>query len=154
MGSLIEARRRILMQPKIVAASFTLTSTNNTYTTTTPAMYSPGAAIEITVKKTNDPSNITKYSNGYFNFLTPELKFGRQYIFTADADVVDNKLSSSLIGIASVGVGSTERRGSIENGRMKIAFTFIKKSGSNDKYLEFHCGGKSMMMRNIRILEL
>lgn len=37
------------------------------------------------------------------------------------------------------------------NGKISIVFEFKQKSGSSDKFLEFHCGGKSMEMRNIRI---
>lgn len=138
---------------KVVMDRFTFSATSNAYTTVSPASYSPGDTISVTIKKVTPSDAVTRYTNGYFSINTPDLEFGQAYSFLADAVVLEDKLGSMQIGIASVGVGSTEARADIAAGKIKIPFVFTKRSGSDDKYLEFHCGGKSMELSNIKIVQ-
>ena len=156
---LLWAKRRAIIATRdnskytVVQSSFQLTATSNSFTTVSATSYVPGDTITATVKSVDTSQSVTRYVNGYFTLQTPNLTFGNNYIFEANVEVIEDKLGSNLVGISSVGIGATEARANIANGKIRIPFTFVQKSGSTDKYLEFHCGGKSMRLRNIRILE-
>ena len=129
--------------------SYNFSNVNNTYTTAT--RNSTTGDITVTVKKTDRPAEPQNYLNGYFSFNTPSLEFGKKYTLTGTVDITSNPLDTMAIAVAPVGVNANRSNGTIKDGRICLRFTFIKKTNVNDKYLEFRCGGKSMVIHNLEI---
>ena len=140
--------RRHLLIAKKNKYGYTLRGTSNAYTSVTQ---NENGDLVVSVKKTESPQTPLDYKNGYFAINTPELEFNKNYIMTAVTQVTDNPLNTLEVGVAPVGVNANRSDGIIKNGIMRIKFRFTKKSGTNDKYLEIRCAGKSMIMKNMQI---
>ena len=123
---------------------------SNSWTNVDKSTYS-GEKITINVLKAEYPSDVLNYKNGYFSLETPFLEFEKKYIFTADVDVISDLLSDNRVGLAPVGVNAKQSDGIVQNGKIRVVFTFNKKTNSDRKFIEFRCGGKSMGMKNITL---
>ena len=130
--------------------SFAIEQTN-AYTSCNTNSYSPGDTLTITPVAGDTQSAVQHYKNGYVALFTPNLVDDLDYTFTADAVISDNPLNSNSISIAPYGVGANATYGAIEDGKIKLTFNFVAKSGASTKYIELRTGGKTLSLTNIKI---
>lgn len=144
---LLEIRRRILLDKKVVNIPFTTNGESNSKTSWDKRTYT-GGKFTITVPSAQYTQQVTAYQNGYVTIFAPEFEVGNYYIFTSDALVTENHLNSQEIAIAPFGNNNLRTDGVIADGKIRLKFQF--KSGSGDKRFEFRCGGKSLVLSNIK----
>ena len=120
-----------------VGTTISTTSPSNTLTVTQSNIYDSGTPID--------------YRNGYFCIgLNEDLKIGKVYRFSCDAEITNNPLNVSVFDLAPNNLmwGYTA---AYNNGKLIGAFLYAKNK--NRRFLEIRNRGCSMTISNIMITE-
>ena len=124
-------------------------SLSNKYGTTISTI-NPSNELVVTQTKTDNPSNPTNYSNGYFTVgVNNYLEVDKEYKISMDIDIKNNPLNvSAFMGLVN---GNKSFTFNVVDGQLQAVFTW-NKNGSN-KYIEIRCAGASFTVSNFMITE-
>ena len=122
---------------------------SNNYGTTISTI-NPSNELVVTQTKTDNPSNPTNYTNGYFTVgVNNYLEVDKEYKISMDIDIKDNPLNvSAFMGLVN---GNKSFTFNVVDGQLQAVFTW-NKNGSN-KYIEIRCAGASFTISNFMITE-